>query len=550
MLRLRALRRTGIDETGIGIMSVFLRIIRALLLAFGSLALLGTPSLAQTDVDSEVVETIKVNILRPGDTPNSQTLDVPVNKTAIIEFEQDVDDILVGNPGIADVLARSKRRIAVMGRGEGESGIIFMDSEGNEILNLEVLVAARGVSELQSLIVKMVPDSNIHAEYVNGSIVLSGEGESLSDVDLAVQLSRQYVAPGREVINMVSIDGKDQVLLKVRIVEMQRSVVKQLGINLSGSLNVGEFASEALQPIYDAATGLPLLDAAGDQLQALGPAPPWDQAVTASTANSFGLTGGSLGGLSLSQGYQNFVGNQLQSTAGVQLDMLERVGFLRTLAEPNLTALSGEQAKFLAGGEFPVPAGSDDNGNITLSFKPFGVGLGFTPVVLSQGRISMRVSTEVSELTNQGGFQSGGQVVVDANGNATTTPAIVVPALTVRRADTTVELPSGGSLVVAGLIQESTAQAVDGIPGAKDLPVLGALFRSREFQNDETELVIIVTPYLVEPTDPNKLRSPDDGYVTPRDARTILFGKLNEVYGVRGNDASDRGPNGAGFIID
>ena len=515
----------------------------------GGAALAETPYAGTSAEAKDVEKTLHVKVTRPGESPVADTLEIDINKTAILEFEQDVDDILVANPKIADVLARSKRRIAVMGRGKGESGIVFLDRDGNEILSLDVIVAAQGVTELQGLIERLVPDSNIHAEFVNGAIVLTGQAKSLADADTAIQLSKQFVDTGNPVLNMVSIEGKDQVLLKVRIVEMQRSVVKQLGVNLSGNLNVGEFASEAVGQIFDA-NGLPLFDQNGSELMGLVSSPPWDQAASIATSNTFGLSGGALGGLSASTGYQNYVGNQLQSSAGVTLDALERVGLLRTLAEPNLTALSGENAKFLAGGEFPVPNGTDDEGNITLTFKPFGVGLGFTPVVLSAGRISMRISTEVSEMTNEGGFQAGGQVVVDGNGNAYTTPAIVVPAVTTRRVDTTVELPSGGSLVVAGLIKEETRQAMDGIPGVANMSVLGALFRSREFQNDETELVVIVTPYLVEPTDPNKLRAPDDGYVTPRDARAMLFGKLNEVYGVEGNSAGNAGPNGAGFIVD
>ena len=526
-------------------------IVRAFVVSLAMLFGLVGMSAAQDVVSSVGADPVQVKIRTPEESEKFRTLDIPINKTAILEFEEDVDDILVANPDIADVLARSKRRIAVMGRQKGESSIIFLGENGAEILSLVVIVAPQGGTELQSVLDELVPDSNIQSKFVNGTVVLTGQASSLSDADTASQIARQYAKNGSDIINMITIDGKDQVLLKVRIVEMQRSVVKQLGVNLSGTLNVGEFASEAVGQIFDA-NGFPIPDPVNPEnpLFGLVPAPPWDQSFSAATANSFGLTGGSLGGLSVSQGYQNFVNNQLQSQAGITLDALERVGLVRTLAEPNLTALSGENAKFLAGGEFPVPSGSDDQGNIELSFKPFGVGLSFTPVVLSAGRISMRISTEVSELTTQGGFQAGGQVVVDANGNAIQTPAIVVPAVNVRRADTTVEMPSGGSLVIAGLIQEQTRQAMDGIPGAANIPVLGALFRSREFENLETELVVVVTPYLVEPTDPNKLREPDDGYVTPRNARTIFFGKLNEVYGVEGNSASDAGPSGAGFIID
>ncbi|HEY7800762.1 MAG TPA: type II and III secretion system protein family protein, partial [Hyphomonadaceae bacterium] len=194
-----------------------------------------------------------------------------------------------------------------------------------------------------------------------------------------------------------------------------------------------------------------------------------------------------------------------------------------------------------------------EEGAITVEFKPFGVGLGYTPVVLSEGRISLQLSVEVSELSQQGGFASRGITGVDPDtGEPIIGQTITIPSLKVRRAETTVEIPSGGSLVIAGLIQESTRQSLDGIPGAKDIPVLGALFRSRDFINDETELVVIVTPYLVDPTDPQGFRDPDRGYATPRDLRTVFFGKLNEVYAVPGSAAGKTAaPKGSsGFIFD
>jgi pilus assembly protein CpaC len=280
--------------------------------------------------------------------------------------------------------------------------------------------------------------------------------------------------------------------------------------------------------------------------------PTWSQGGSISTANSFGIAGSALGGIAANLGYQNYTDGALQSSAGATFNALERVGLLRTLAEPNLTAISGESAKFLAGGEFPIPV-AQDQGKIGIEFKPFGVGLGFTPVVLSQGRISLQVSTEVSELTNQGAFQSHSATTVDPNtGQTLVGQTISVPALKVRRAETTVEMPSGGSLVIAGLIQQQTKQSLDGIPGAKDIPVLGALFLSRDFQNDETELVVIVTPYLVDPTDPQGFRDPDRGFVMAQDARTMLFGKINDVYAAPGSGSSKAAaPKGAsGFIID
>ena len=192
----------------------------------------------------------------------------------------------------------------------------------------------------------------------------------------------------------------------------------------------------------------------------------------------------------------NTAGNGAVTKATGMIQAFERVGLVRTLAEPNLTAVSGEAAKFLVGGEFPVPSGQDENGRVSVEFKPFGVGLGFTPVVLSDGRISLKLSTEVSELSNEGSFTL-------SNGNGA--PALTIPALSVRRAETTVELPSGGSLMIAGLLQQQTKQNIDALPGMTSLPILGALFRSRDYLNGETELVVIITPYIVDPTHPQDL---------------------------------------------
>jgi pilus assembly protein CpaC len=272
---------------------------------------------------------------------------------------------------------------------------------------------------------------------------------------------------------------------------MQRSVIKQLGINLFGALNHG-----------------------GGNTARFG------------TSNQFNVAGSLLGGLSAGVnrtvpgpgldpfGPNGGVSISSNSISGV-LQALERNGLVRVLAEPNLTAVSGESAKFLAGGEFPVPAGVDTQGNIKIEFKPFGVGLGFTPVVLSDGRINLRLSTEVSQISNE---------------QSVTLQNLVVPGLSVRRAETSVELPSGGSLVIAGLLQNDIQKSIDGIPGLKDIPVLGALFRSSDFQNNETELVIVVTPYLVNAVNEDQLRLPTDGFTPASDFDSYFLGQLHGVY--------------------
>ena len=223
------------------------------------------------------------------------------------------------------------------------------------------------------------------------------------------------------------------------------------------------------------------------------------------------------------------------NTADAMLQAFEQVGLIRTLAEPNLTAVSGESAKFLAGGEFPVPIGEDSTGRITVEFKQFGVGLGFTPVVLSKGRISLKISTEYSELTNVGAISEGASSVTTAaaaTSGATTsnTPSLTVPALTVRRAETMVELPSGGAMMIAGLLESTNKQELSSLPGLMQLPVLGSLFRSRDYQQNETELVVIVTPYLVKSVRPDQLQTPADGLQIADDLATTLLGRLNKGF--------------------
>jgi pilus assembly protein CpaC len=225
-----------------------------------------------------------------------------------------------------------------------------------------------------------------------------------------------------------------------------------------------------------------------------------------------------------------------QSILGASIKALQREGLFRTLAEPTLTAISGESASFLAGGEFPVPVGRDRDGNITLQFKPFGVSLTFTPVVLSEGRISLRIKTEVSELSQEGALELAGTSI---------------PGLKVRRAETTLELPSGGSMVMGGMMKDDVRQAVSGLPGLKSLPVLGTLFRSRDYQRNETELVIIVTPYLVKPVARTALARPDDGFAPASDATGTFLGRLNRVYGVEGKPAPAGAYRGTfGFIFE
>ena len=496
---------------------------------------------------AEAQNLMGVSVMEPGETNVSQTMKLGLNKSTVIELERPVADVVITNPAIADAVVQTSRRLIFRGIEVGETNAFLFDREGNPLLNLEIVVDA-DTAALEKLIKRYVADARVNLESVGGNIVISGEVDNVMQSDQVVKLVKTYIgAEDLEPVNMLSVAAKDQVMLEVRVVEMQRNVVKQLGINLSGTTNFGDFANMVQEQLFTDPDGDGILTDSGQT--ALVPGPPFSNSFSASSANGYNVAGSSLGGFSGDIGYTNYVGDNFQSSAGAAIDALERIGIVRTLAEPNISAISGESAKFLAGGEFPVPVGQDNNGRITIEFKNYGVGLAFTPVVLSEGRISLKVSTEVSELTNQGSFQGQSVAGVDDQGNVITAQTLTIPALTVRRAESTVELPSGGSMMLAGLIQSRSRQAIDQLPGLKKIPVLGSLFQSRDFMNEETELVVIITPYLVDPARKGDLRTPADGYANAADPKTIFFGKLNAVYGKDGEGLNSENYNApVGFI--
>jgi pilus assembly protein CpaC len=355
---------------------------------------------------------------------------------------------------------------------------------------------------------------------------------------------------------------------------MTRSIAKQFGINPSAVANINGVPVIASSGNQFSLLGRALSDISGTQIgQVCDVWEPQNPVISPNGTPTLLFPNGSVEYLQQNILPYGFIPGQTQNPLGVLpgninlpgsalgfsatnlcsarpnniqgiMQALERTGLVRTLAEPNLTAVSGENARFLAGGEFPVPVSRDRDGNVTVEFKPFGVGLAFTPVVLSRGRISLQLSTEVSELSNAGALTIGG--------TAGGVGGLTLPALQVRRTETTVELPSGGSLAIGGLIQQQTKQNIDAFPGIKELPVLGALFRSRDFQNNETELVVTVTAYLVDPVAESQLVTPDQGYSAPTDLETILFGHLNAVYPEQqaGEPAPATAPPGTvGYIV-
>jgi pilus assembly protein CpaC len=312
-----------------------------------------------------------------------------------------------------------------------------------------------------------------------------------------------------KVVNSIAVRGRDQVMLKVTVAEVARSIIKQLGIDITANMNYGTAVVKFDNSNPFTALGRPLVG-------------------TNALQTSFGAT----------------------PSVSATLRAMESAGVIRTLAEPNLTAISGEAATFIAGGEFPVPAGYSCDPitrvcTTQISFKKFGISLNFTPVVMSEGRISLRVMTEVSELSNDNSIT----LTQALSGN--TTNSLTIPSVKTRRAETTLEIPSGGSMAMAGLIAEQTKQAINGLPGLSQLPVLGTLFRSRDYVNNQTELMVLVTPYVVRAVAQKDLSRPDDGFAAASDPQADLLGNINRIYGVPGRVEKARNYRGTyGFITD
>ena len=402
-------------------------------------------------------------------------------------------DVLIGNPEVVDAVVRTRRTAYLFARKVGQTNAFFFDASGRQILSLDIEVS-HDTKGLQQLLQRSMPGNQITVDTVGENVVLGGVAANAGQAKTAFDLAARFAGGDDKVVTMIKVTGKEQVMLKVRIAELQRDVVKQFGIDTDVAFEVGSnFAARLFNPI------------------------------------GLGLGNGLINGNFAQASFQNGA-----SQVDAVVRALEQDGLLRTLAEPTLTAISGESAKFLAGGEFPVPVGADNN-EIKIEFKPFGVGLGFTPVVLSEGRISLRISTEISELTSENNLNIG---------------TFALPGLRVRRAETTVEMPSGGSMVLAGLIKDETKQSIIGVPGAKDLPVLGALFRSRDFQSNQTEMVAIVTAYMVNPVNEKQLATPLDRLNIATDRQTILFGRLNKVYGVAGDRPKGTYHGNVGFIVE
>ncbi len=458
------------------------------------------------------------------------------NKSMLIEVPRELRDVIVSNPEIVDAVVQSSNRVYLIGKKAGQANAFFFDSNGEQIATFEIAVE-HDTAILDSLYKRLLPGSNIKSEVLNETVILTGSVRNPSDSTRAADIaSRFIVGPASEadtravkkVINLLQVEAEEQVMLRVQVAEVERSVLKQFGINIGAELNLGNFVTGIMTN-----NALPLTSVAG-----LGGA---TQAMRIND-RAFG-TGCSVAGEDVPGIANSFVTSGLvgawqtgQNCVGHAIKALERNGLIKTLAEPNLTAISGETANFLAGGEFPVPV-SNNNGQIGISFKEFGVSVAFTPVVLSEGRINLKIETIVSELTDAGSIQLSG---------------ISLPALKKRQAKSTVELPSGGTLAMAGLISEDTRKNIDGLPGLKDLPVLGTLFRSQDFIKRETELVVLVTPYVARPSAASQLARPTDGLAAATDLKSNVLGHMNRIYGKNVPAAAAGGLKDGtiGFIVD
>jgi pilus assembly protein CpaC len=465
----------------------------------------GTPLLKMGDAFAATQSIYKISQVGPG---VSKSMKLGLNKAIVIDLPVDAHDILVADPSIADAVTRTSTRLYIFGKTVGQTNVFIFGSGGEELVTIELEIE-RDITTLQRQLKRFLPDSDIQVEIISDNIVLSGTVRTPQDSAQAERLAQIFVTGGEattrnatasssstngdtevamfnevrqesQIVNMLTIEAEDQVTLKVTVAEVSRSVVKQLGFNTSISGDNGANAA------------------------------------------------GSIGSLDLS----------------TYVNAMEQAGVMKTLAEPSLTAISGEQAKFYVGGDFRIASSQDidEDGGVTREYSSveYGIRLNFKPVVLSPGRISLKVETEVSEPT----FEGSASMATRDN-----VPGLTYLGIRKREASTTVELPSGGSIVIGGLVRDEVRQAMSGNPALAQIPILGTLFRSRDFQRNATELVIIATPYLVRPVERSKLGRPDDNLVPEGDVAMYFLNRVNKVYGLRETTKTPGRYNGAvGYI--
>jgi pilus assembly protein CpaC len=403
---------------------------------------------------------------------------VTIGKSQDVHTDSSFVDVMVGDPEVADVNPLTDRTISILAKKIGTTRVSVY-SEGKKMIGIFDVEVTYDITRLTNELRRRFPGSGLQASTVNGRIMLSGEVADAATLDKAVTIARQF---GPEIINSVSVTQPQQVMLEVRFIEISRTASRELGVQWN------RFGTNSTTNIGNATNTLPVTNATEVGAGLISGASPFGFLIAH-------ITGGG-------------------SNTDLLISALEHKGVARSLAEPNLVALSGDTASFLAGGEYPIPV-SGQFGQITVDYKKYGVGLAFTPTVLARGLINMKIEPEVSQ--------------IDTTHTVTVTNGISVPALIVRRASTTVELRDGQSFVIGGLLQNNTQNIIDQLPWLGNMPVLGALFSSKSYQQNETDLVIIVTPHLVRPTRPGDVvKSPAEDMLPPNDPEFFLLGK-NEL---------------------
>jgi len=495
-----------------------------------SVALVGMPGVPLGVAPAAAEGSASIIKISHGGPGVSKRVKLGLNKAVVIDLPSDAHDILVADPSLADAVTRTSRRIYLFGKTVGQTNIFVFGSQGEEIVSIELEIE-RDVAGLEGYLARFIPDSDITVEIISDNIVLTGSVRTPQDAAQAARLAQIFLTGGEattrnltavgdggdaaifaeerqksQIVNMLKIDGEDQVTLKVTVAEVSRQVLKQLGFNSSISGSAGRF-------------------------------------VNANPEN--------LGAINTGLNYAQLTGNISGYSVASYLNAMEQAGVMRTLAEPSLTAISGEAANFYVGGEFQVRDSVEYNeqtGRPTYTDREveYGIRLNFLPVVLSPGRISLKIQTEVSEPTFEGSASVQGNI---PSSDSIGSPGLTRLSIKRREAETSVELPSGGSIVLAGLVQDNIRQAMSGYPGISKIPVIGTLFRSKDFIRNETELVIIATPYLVKPVARNRLSRPDDNFNPPNDGAGFFLGKVNRVYGRMETDLPPGRYHGAiGFI--
>jgi len=488
--------------------------VRALAVLAGSAMLLSATGATAAPGKSRPRPAVTVSGGAPRAQKPATDLNLSVGRGQLINLSAPISDVFVANEDVADVQVRSSTQIYVFAKKPGESSV-FATSRGGAVVYSANVRAGTNTNSIDTMLKLAMPEAAIQSTPMNGLVLLTGTVAGPEDSAEAERLVQAFVGDDTKVVSRLRTATPLQVNLQVKIAEVSRSLVKELGVNLLNRDTTGGFLFGISQgrnfgSIGDIpTTGFPMVPASNFFPGAVGnvainPATGLPIIGSAGTLYDFKNLGLGAGKTSIGLAGK-FLGLDLASA----IDLAETEGLVTTLAQPNLTALSGETASFLAGGEFPIPI-SQQLGSVTIEYKQYGVSLAFSPTVLADGRISMRVRPEVSELSTEG--------TITLNG-------FTVPGITTRRAETTVELGSGQSFMIGGLLRNSQTNSIDRAPGLGNVPVLGALFRSTRYRKSETELVIIVTPYLVKPVSANQIALPTDGFKSATDAQRVLLGQ-------------------------